>query len=302
MTRVLALVGPTGSGKSAAALLLAERLGAEILSVDSMQVYRHMDIGTAKPTPAEQRRVPHHMIDLVDPSEPYTVAEFQRTARRLLEDLGRTVIVVGGSGLHFRAVVDPLDFPPHDPDLRRRLEELSAGELAAELLTADPGAGSHVDLANRRRVVRAVEVLRLTGLTPSQRSRSPRGRMVQAYQSWRAFRAAGIDPGEALPDRLRVRLEGMRAAGLLDEVAALRPRLGPTASQAVGYRQLIPVVDGEVAEDEGLADAFRATLSLARSQRTFFRRDPRISWVPWHPDPEALAAAVEGAWSLHALG
>lgn len=268
-------------------------MGAEIVSVDSMQVYRGMDIGTAKPSPAQRDAVPHHMIDVAEPSEAYSVGRFQQEGRRVLDDLGEgRVLMVGGSGLHFRALVDPLDLPPRDSEVRAELEGLPDEEAVAALLAVDPEASQSVDLANPRRVVRALEVHRLTGLTPSQRAASPRARAVRSYQAERRFVAVGIDPGEALRRRVERRFEAMLDAGLLEEVAALEGRLGPTASEAVGYRHLLPVVRGEASLAQGRRRALDATTALARRQRTFFGRDPRLRWVEWDDDAEQRRAAV----------
>ncbi len=286
------MLGPTAAGKSDLALALAERLGAEILSVDSMQVYRGMDIGTAKPTREERERVPHHMIDLAEPEEEFTVARFQREARAVIDHTTRPLIIAGGSGLHFRAVVDPMRFPPHDAEVRARLERRPAGELVEELLAVDPEAGRYVDLANPRRVVRALEIWELTGDTPSGRARTAEAADLRAYRSELPVRAVGVDPGAELADRVRRRLTEMRRAGFLEEVERLAPRLGRTASQAVGYRQLLDVVEGRVYVDEGFARAEAATLALARRQRTFFRRDPRIRWLPWTGDLDELVSAA----------
>ncbi|MGH8875104.1 MAG: tRNA (adenosine(37)-N6)-dimethylallyltransferase MiaA [Acidimicrobiia bacterium] len=301
MRRLLAILGPTASGKSDLALGLAEHLEAEILSVDSMQVYRGMDIGTAKATTEERRRVPHHMVDVADPEMAYTVANFQAAGRRVIEELAeRPMVIVGGSGLHFRAIVDPMTFPPHDSELRRELEALSPGELRSRLVAADPEAGRHVDLANHRRVLRAVEVWTLAGETPSGRASRPEAEDLRAYRAVLPFRAVGLDPGALLAARVERRLSTMRTAGLLEEVGHLANRLGPTASQAVGYKQLVPVVQGRETEEEGWEAARRATLALAKRQRTFFRRDPRIRWVS-SASGDLLAdvrqALEEPAWS-----
>lgn len=271
------------------ALRLAEELDVEILSVDSMQVYRGMDIGTAKPDQATRLRVPHHMIDLVDPEDEFTAAEFQEQARAFL---GRRLLLVGGSGLHFRAIVDPLRFPPSDGALRAELDARPAGEIVAELLRVDSDVAEHVDLTNPRRTVRALEIFRLTGRTPSERAGSAEAEMLRTYRPLFAFKAVGLDPGDRLRDRVRQRLELMLEAGFLDEVEQLAPRLGRTAAQAVGYKQLMRVVDGSVSEEEGVADAMRATLRLAKHQRTYFHRDPRITWVPWSDDPDVLCGSV----------
>jgi tRNA dimethylallyltransferase len=279
------IVGPTASGKSALALEIAERMGAGIVSLDSMQVYRGMDIGTAKSTPDEQRRVPHSMIDLVEPGEEYSVQDFQKEARRVIEESEAPAVLVGGSGLHMRAVIDPLEFLPTDDSLRAELEETESSALVAELLAADPEAGALVDLANPRRVVRAVEVHRLTGRTPTEIADDPPRRAVARYEPRYPCRIVGVDPGEALADRIDRRLDTMIARGLLAEVEHLQASLGRTASQAVGYAQLLPVVRGEMPIERGIAATRKATWELGRRQRAWFRRDPRITWLdPVHDD------------------
>lgn len=287
-TRIIAVLGPTASGKSDLAMELARRLGGEIVSVDSMQVYRGMDIGTAKPSPADQAEVRHHMIDLVDPDEDYAVAEFQRTGRAAMAAIAareRPVVIVGGSGLYFRSLVDPLRFPPSDPAVRAAVDGMSRGDAVAELLEVDPAAGDHVDLANPRRVSRALEVVRLEGGTPTERAADPQFERVKNYQPEMPFAAIGVDPGDTLRERAERRIDEMLRAGLVEEVAGLADRLGRTASSAVGYRQLLPVVAGTRTVSEGREATVRATMALARKQRTYFGRDPRIRWLAWHPDP-----------------
>lgn len=273
---------------------LAEELGAQILSVDSMQVYRGMDIGTAKATAVQQTRVQHHMVDLVDPDVEFSVAEFQKTAREILDQTER-IVLVGGSGLHFRAVVDPMTFPPSDAALRAELEALDESAVTAALLQADPAAGTQVDLRNPRRVVRALEIHRLTGETPSERARTQEAEAVRSYQAAFEFVAVGLDPGRSLAGRVTRRLAGMVDSGLLDEVESLEPRLGRTARQAVGYKELLPVLRGEATLEEGMAAATKATLRLAKHQRTYFRRDPRIAWVPWDQDRDVRYERVRSA-------
>jgi tRNA dimethylallyltransferase len=227
------------------------------------------------------------MIDVVDPTVRYTVAEFQREGRRVLAELaesGVPALITGGSGLHFRALIDPLEFPPHDSVVRARIEEREAGANRRLLLEADPSAGQVVDLANPRRVERALEVFELTGLTPTARAAHESATAVAEYRPLIQVAAVGIDPGDGLAERVDRRWTRMMKAGLLDEVASLADRLGPTAAEAVGYKQLLPVVKGEKAVEEGSTDARRATMSLAKRQRTYFRRDPRIEWVPWAND------------------
>ncbi len=256
---------------------VARRVGGEIVSVDSMQVYRGMDIGTCKPSPAERAEIPHHMLDLVEPSEEFSVAWFQSEARSVIETAEAPLLLVGGSGLHLRAVIDPLEFPPTDPGLRAELESRPLDDLIGELSEADPAVAARVDLANPRRVVRAIEILRLTGATPSMRADSAGRRLVDDYQTLLPVTMVGLDPGEELKDRIRDRVEQMWRDGLVAEVEGLRGRLGRTASGAVGYRQILDRGD----EDEAACQTavVSATIGLARRQRTFFRRDPRIEWL-----------------------
>lgn len=273
---------------------MAERIGGMILSLDSMQVYRGMDIGTAKPSQAERQRVPHAMIDLVDPSEEFSVRAFQQQARRIIDEADIPVILAGGSGLHMRAVIDPMEFLPTDRELRRQLEAAEPDQLVSELLGADPAAGDHVDLANPRRVIRAVEVLRLSGRAPSAVAADPHRAAVARYEALYPCRILGVDPDDDLAARIEDRIEVMVNAGLLDEVERLQGRMGRTASQAVGYSQLGPVVRGEAELADGLAATRKATWELARRQRAWFRRDPRVRWVnPLQDDP--VAAVMEFA-------
>lgn len=261
------------------ALEVAERVGATIVSVDSMQVYRGMDIGTAKPTTEEQLRVPHEMIDIAEPDTEFTVAEFRQTARAALErKTSPVMLIVGGSGLHFRSVVDPMSFRPTDAALRAELETLPVETLVAELLAADPAAGHHIDLSNRRRALRGVEALRLTGTTPSEWASTDDQRRYRAYEPELEFVGFALDNQDPAP-AISSRLAQMRDAGFLAEVERLAPRLGRTASQAVGYRQLLEVVRGRAGVEEAFVAAEHATMALVKRQRTFFRPDPRLHWL-----------------------
>ncbi len=295
MTRILALLGPTATGKTAIAIDLAERRGIPIVSVDSMQVYRGLDIGTAKPTAAEQQRVPHRMIDLVEPDYEYSVAEFQTEARRLIQR-EEEVLIVGGSGLHFRSIVDPLEFPPTDAGLRAELEALE--NPVSVLVGADPGAGELVDLANPRRVVRALEVLQLTGLTPSARYEQESRRQFDNYVPLYEFSAVGLDPGPLVAERIRIRIEGMRNAGWWEEVEGLRGKLGRTARGAVGYRELAAAQSGHRDPETVWEDIATASERLVRRQRTYFRRDPRIRWIGWDPDGNVRTRMISEAFGL----
>jgi tRNA dimethylallyltransferase len=277
-----ALVGPTASGKTEASLSLAEALGAEIVCADSMLVYRGMDVGTAKPSAAERVRVPHHLIDLVDPAEPFSVAAFQKAARRALEDLAerkRPALLVGGSGLYVRAVVDELDFPGTLPGTRRLLEaeELGVGAegLHRRLASFDPAAAARIEPGNVRRTVRALEVAAITGRPFSTFAASwkayPRGRV----------RAAGIDlPRDVLHHRIENRVQ-MMMPRLLDEVGVLLEKgFGGflTSSQAIGYAEAVACLEGQVSQAEAAAATIRRTKALARRQLAWFRRDPRVTW------------------------
>ena len=283
---------------------LAVAYRGEIVSVDSMQAYRGMDIGTAKPPPADRQRVRHHLLDIADPATDLTVSEFQRLGRTLLDDPGRPPLVIaGGSGLHFRALVDPLEFPPHDAQIRARVDAMTDVEARGELLRLDPRAGDSLDIDNPRRVQRALEIHRLTGTTPTERAATDSAAAVRAYRPRTPFVAVGLDPGEHLEQRVRRRFRSMVDAGLVDEVRRLRPALGRNASQAVGYKELIPVVAGDESLDNGCESAVAATMALAKRQRTFFRRDPRIHWLEWHDDVSVLVEGAirrieeDGAWT-----
>lgn len=292
------MLGPTASGKSELALALAEELGAEIISVDSMQVYRGMDIGTAKPSEQQRQRVPHHLIDVAEPDQSFTVADTQAIGRAALGGANCPMIIAGGSGLAFRSIVDPLDFPGEDRAVRAELETLDLETLQHRLVAVDPAAADLIDLANPRRVVRALEVHAVTGATPSHRAATKEAAAVRAYEPAYPFKAVGFDPGPKLEDRITHRFDAMVEAGLLDEVAALAPRLGRTAAQAVGYKELLPVVSGEIELAEARERAIAATIAVAGNQRTYFRRDPRITWLEWDDDPGVRMGRVRRELAL----
>lgn len=261
-----------------------------------MQVYRGMDIGTAKPTPAERLEVPHGMIDVAEPSQDYTVAEFQAEARRFIDSADRPIVIVGGSGLHFRSVVDPLTFPDHDPEVRAELDALDPDRLVERLIELDPSAGESIDLHNPRRVARALEIALVTGETPTERRSSEEYAAVQAYRPLIPFVGVGVDPGEAIEDRIQRRTRRMIASGLVEEVSRLAGSLGRNAAQAVGYKEILPVVRGEASVEPAIEEIDRATLALVKRQRTFFRRDPRVEWLDPDTSIEDAAAYCLDVW------
>jgi tRNA dimethylallyltransferase len=279
----LALIGPTASGKTEASLAVAEALGAEILSVDSMLVYHGMDVGTAKPTAFQRARVPHHLLDLVEPSELFSVAAFQETARAAAADVrarGSLPLLVGGSGLYFRAVVDDLVFPGTEPDTRSALEDeasaVGAIRLYRRLADLDPVAASKIEPGNVRRIVRALEVAAITG--------RPFSSFAAAWAAYPAdrVRAAGLRiSSETLTDRVEARVRGMLEAGWVGEVEGLVGRgFGPwlTASQAIGYAELARHLAGDLSLEDAVRQTVKRTRTLARRQMAWFRRDPRIRW------------------------
>ncbi|MCW2524482.1 MAG: tRNA delta(2)-isopentenylpyrophosphate transferase [Frankiales bacterium] len=281
---VVAITGPTATGKSDLAVTLAQRLGAEIVNADSMQLYRGMDIGTAKLPPAERGGVPHHLLDVWSLDKSAAVAEYQSLARAAIADIharGRVAMLVGGSGLYVRGTLDRLDFPGESPEIRARLQaELTAAgapALHARLAALDPVAALAILPSNGRRVVRALEVIELTG--------QPFIATMPAFASIYHAVHLGLDRGD-LDERVELRVRRMMEQGLLAEVVSLLPlglRDSPTASKALGYQQLLAVTDatGAVVGDleEAVAATVRGTLRFVRRQRSWFRRDPRVQWL-----------------------
>ena len=284
MTRrpLLAVVGPTASGKTQASLMVAEALGAEIVCVDSMLVYRGMDVGTAKPTAEQRDRVPHHLMDLADPTEPFSVARYQAAARAALQDIearGLRALLVGGGGLYYRAVADRLSFPGTAPKIRSLLEA-EAGALGPEALHGrlaafDPEAAARIVPSNTRRTVRALEVAAITGRTFSDHSANwgtyPEG----------AIRVAGIGLSRGVLYRRIERRVQQIMPGLLAETRRLLDRgMGRflTSSQAIGYAESVACLQGRIGEEEAAARTVRRTKALARRQMAWLRRDPRIRW------------------------
>jgi tRNA dimethylallyltransferase len=280
VSRVIAVVGATATGKSDLGLALAERLDGEIVNADSMQLYRGMDIGTAKLEVAERRGVPHHVLDIWSVTEPASAAEYQRLARAAIEDIqarGRTPILVGGSGLYVRAALDPLEFPGTDAEVRARLEaeldERGAAALHERLSTLDPVAALGILPSNGRRIVRALEVVELTG--------RPFSATLPGYEAVYDSVQLGVDRGD-LDARIDARVELMWARGLVEEVRRLVRvglRQGRTASRALGYQQVLGALGGEYTTDAAAVLTKQATRRFARRQRSWFRRDPRVVWL-----------------------
>ncbi len=293
---VISVVGPTAAGKSDLAVEIALRLGGEAVNTDSMQLYRGMDIGTAKLSLEERRGVPHHLLDVWDVTEPASVAEYQRMAHEAIAEIGsrgRTPVLVGGSGLYVRAALDEMDFPGTDPRIRARLEaelaEQGSGALFERLRAADPEAARTILPSNGRRIVRALEVIELTGRPftanlPDHRYREPG-----------TVQLGLLVPRPELDERIALRVGRMWEAGLVEEVRELEKaglRSGRTASAALGYAQVLRFLAGEWTEEQAREETVRVTRRFARRQESWFRRDPRIRWLPYDA-PDLLERALE---------
>jgi tRNA dimethylallyltransferase len=293
---VVVVLGPTASGKSDVAMAAAKAVaGTEIVAVDAMQVYRGMDIGTAKPAPADQRAVPHHGIDLVEPDHDFTVADYRREYDAATSSIDGRALLVAGTGLYLNAVVDRLEMPGQWPDVRAALEPVPTDELWRRLTALDPVAASRIEPGNRRRIARALEVT-LGGGRPF----SSYGPGLQAYPMTDAVLIGLRWPRPLLTARIERRVEAMMAAGLLEEVAGLATRgMSRTARQALGYKELLAHLDGAVTLDEAVASIALRTRQFAVRQERWFRRDPRVRWFDVDCDPVAeVAPAVVDA--LHA--
>ncbi|MQA09271.1 MAG: tRNA (adenosine(37)-N6)-dimethylallyltransferase MiaA [Pseudonocardiaceae bacterium] len=298
MTRPIAVVGPTATGKSELAIAVAENVGGEVINADAMQLYRGMDIGTAKVPPSERRGVPHHLLDVLEVTEAATVAAYQRDARLLIERLlGDDVVpvLVGGSGLYVQAVLDDLRFPGTDPAVRARLEaeaaELGTAVLHARLAERDPAAAAAILPSNARRVVRALEVVELTGEPFTANLPKP-----GPARYGTVLIGVDRDPGE-LDTRVDERTARMFVGGLADEVRALEAeglREGRTAARAFGYQQVLAALDGRYDLAEAERETARATRRFVRRQRSWFRRDGRITW--FDGGRAGLAEVVTRQW------
>jgi tRNA dimethylallyltransferase len=281
-THLIAVVGATATGKSGLGLALARALGGEVVNADSMQLYQGMDIGTAKEPEAARQGVPHHLLDVWPVTQTANVADYQKLARTAIEDIaarGRIPVLVGGSGLYVRAALDDLDFPGTDDGIRARLEteldRLGPAALHARLTTLDPAAAGAILPGNGRRIVRALEVIELSG--------RPFSATLPTYEQVRPAIQIGLTlPRPELDARITARVDRMWRAGLEAEVEGLARqglRAGKTASRALGYRQLLRHLDGECTSAEARADTIKATKRFARRQESWFRRDPRVHWL-----------------------
>jgi tRNA dimethylallyltransferase len=290
-THVIAVVGATATGKSRLATELARAVGGEVVNADSMQLYRGMDIGTAKEPEAARRGVPHHLLDIWPVTQTANVADYAKLARAAIDEIiarGQVPVLAGGSGLYVRAALDDLDFPGTDPAVRARLEEelarAGAAALHTRLAALDPAAASAILPGNGRRMVRALEVIELSG--------RPFTATMPAYQENRPAVQLGLAlPRPELDQRIAARVDRMWQAGLDAEVRSLAAqglRDGKTASRALGYQQLLRYLDGEWALDEARLETIKATRRFARRQESWFRRDPRVRWLDAAQPPETL--------------
>jgi tRNA dimethylallyltransferase len=297
--RRVAVVGPTASGKSAVAFAVAAQLGdVELVSIDSMQVYRGMDIGTAKPSPHERARVPHHLLDLVDPSEDFTVAEFQRAYRAAVADVAdrcKRAVLVGGTGLYHRAVVDDLDLPGEWPAIRAGLlaeaDLLGPAPLHARLGALDPAAAARIEPGNTRRIVRALEVCEGSG-----RLFSSYGPGLDVYPPTPIVQIGLRWDRDVLAARIEQRVRAMVAAGLVEEVSVLRAAgMSRTAGQALGYKELLAHLDGAQSLETSIDQIVVRTRQFAVRQLRWFQRDPRVRWVDVVDDPVAESGPIVAA-------
>jgi tRNA dimethylallyltransferase len=296
-THVVAVVGATATGKSGLAIALARTLGGEVVNTDSMQLYQGMDIGTAKEPETAWQGVPHHLLDIWPVTRTANVADYQKLARAAIDGIiarGRVAVLAGGSGLYVRAALDDLHFPGTDGDIRARLEselaEVGPAVLHARVARLDPAAATAILPSNGRRIVRALEVIELTG--------QPFSATMPAYDQTRPAVQLGLTlPRPELDQRIADRVDRMWQAGLETEVkdlVQLGLRDGKTASRALGYQQLLRHLDGELTLDEAREETVKATRRFARRQESWFRRDPRVRWLDASQPPQALLAEAAG--------
>lgn len=281
---LIVICGPTATGKSDLALEVAEAFDGEIINADSMQLYRGMDIGTAKLTVQERRGIPHHLLDILDVSQDASVANYQEQARAAIDDIsirGKTPILVGGTGLYIKAVLDEMNFPETDPAIRERLEqeaeEIGAAGMYLKLQTIDPEAASAIEPANTRRIIRALEVVEVTGKPYSANLPSDTSsRYPDAIHIGLAMERATLAP------RIESRVHKMFQSGLVNEVEHLITKgllSGVTAQRAIGYAQVLSLLAGQIKEEKAIEETIVATRQYVRRQETWFKRDQRIQWI-----------------------
>ena len=281
---LIIICGPTATGKSDLAIEVAKKFDGEIINADSMQLYRGMDIGTAKLTIAERDSIPHHLLDVLDVSEDASVAQYQSLARTAIDDIrgrGKTAIVVGGTGLYIKSIIDEMNFPETDPEIRKKLEEeaeaLGIAELYARLRVLDPEAAAAIEPANARRIIRALEVIEATGEPYSANLPSDVSlRYPEALHFGLAMERSNLAP------RIEKRVHRMWDQGLVAEVEGLISQgllLGKTAQRAIGYSQVISALAGEITEAQAIEETIVATRQYVRRQETWFKRDQRIQWI-----------------------
>ena len=278
------ICGPTATGKSDLALEVAEKLNGEVINADSMQLYRGMDIGTAKLTIAQRREIPHHLLDILSVKEDASVAQYQSLARAAIDEIqsrGKVAIVVGGTGLYIKSIIDEMNFPETDPVLRKKLEDeaelLGTAELYSRLRLLDPEAAAAIEPGNTRRIIRALEVIEVTGKPYSANLPSDSSiRFPDALHIGLAMERSSLAP------RIEARVHRMFDQGLVDEVRALVAQgllEGTTAQRAIGYAQAIALIDGEISQSQAIEETIVATRQYVRRQETWFKRDQRIQWI-----------------------
>jgi tRNA dimethylallyltransferase len=281
---LIIICGPTATGKSDLALEVAEKYGGEVINADSMQLYKGMDIGTAKLTRSEQRNIPHHLLDILTVDQDSSVAAYQQLARSAVDEIrarGKAAIVVGGTGLYIKSIIDEMNFPETDPELRKKLEDeaalLGTAELYERLRLLDPDAATAIEPANTRRIIRALEVIAVTGEPYSANLPSDTSlRYPEALHFGLSMERSALAP------RIESRVHEMFQLGLVDEVGALIDAgllRGATAQRAIGYAQVISMKNGEISQSQAIEETIVATRQYVRRQETWFKRDQRIQWI-----------------------
>lgn len=281
---LIIICGPTATGKSDLALEVAEKFDGEIINADSMQLYKGMDIGTAKLAEVERRGIPHHLLDILSVNQDASVAAYQELARSAIEDIqgrDKTAIVVGGTGLYIKSIIDEMNFPETDPELRAKLESeaelLGAAELYSRLRLQDPEAAAAIEPANTRRIIRALEVIEVTGKPYSANLPSDTSlRFPDAVHIGLAMERASLAP------RIEARVHRMFDQGLVGEVERLIGEgllEGTTSQRAIGYAQVISMINGEMSKEQAIEETIVATRQYVRRQETWFKRDQRIQWI-----------------------